>query len=661
METDLQRSAPLYAVRMQAGHSRHSEHSEHSEEGDLMDISAAMGQFYDDNGEIAIPDQLSLSAMCEMLYTMAQMEGGVDDSALITFHDYQASADGEKVAWTRAEVNTRIKAVCVRLQQVTERGDRVAILANNSPEYLFGFMGALYAGTVPVPLYDPTEPGHADHLTAVLESSTPTVVLTNKTSAGHVRRHFSSLPSAERPRVLTVDALPDSLAEEWQNPMMSMMENPELAPNSADPAFLQYTSGSTRTPAGVVLTHRSIVTNVLQVFQAAQLKTPLRLVNWLPFHHDMGIILSSFVLILGIPQDIMAPRDFIQDPGRWIDQLADRGDGFNVYTGVPNFALELSARYADPAKRADLAEVDLSRVEGMFNGAEAVSPQSVDRFCEIFGPAGFRRSTMRPSYGLAEATVFVTTPQTEDRPKLKVFDRERLAEGNAVEVDGSSDKAMPIVSVGEPGPSLFMAVVDPESGTELAESSVGEVWLNGGNIAAGYLNREEETKETFRNSLPADRRLTDGSAVEGAPEDGWLRTGDLATVVDGQLYITGRIKDLVVIAGRNHYPQDIEGTAVDAAAGHLLPGVAAAFAVSGDLLENSSGSEQLIIVAERDPESAASDDDAVAKIRTAVSATHGVQPDDVRIVDQGTIPRSSANKIARRVCAKSYLDGRFDG
>ncbi|MGO1950858.1 MAG: AMP-binding protein, partial [Mycobacteriaceae bacterium] len=194
-----------------------------------MDISDAMGQFYDENGEIVIPDQLSLSAMCEMLYTMAQMEGSTDNP-LITFHDYGDSAEGETVTWTRAETNTRIKAVCVRLQQVTERGDRVAILANNSPEYLFGFMGALYAGTVPVPLYDPTEPGHAAHLTAVLESSTPKVVLTNKTSAGHVRSHFSATPAKERPRILTVDALPDSLAEEWENPMMKMMENPELAP-----------------------------------------------------------------------------------------------------------------------------------------------------------------------------------------------------------------------------------------------------------------------------------------------------------------------------------------------------------------------------------------------------------------------------------------------
>lgn len=627
-----------------------------------MDISAAMQQFYDDKGNISIPDQLTLSGMNEMLFAMAQMQG-IQDSLLFRFHDYSASREGEVVTWTRAQVNTKIKAVSVRLRQVTTPGDRVAVLANNSPEYLIGFIGALYAGTVPVPLYDPTEPGHGAHLTAVLESSTPTVVLTNRHSAAAVRGHFSDRPAGQRPRILTVDALPDSLAEDWVNPMAALMEHPELAPKAGDPAFLQYTSGSTRTPAGVVLTHRSIVTNVLQVFRAGQLQMPMRLVNWLPLHHDMGIILASFCLILGIPQDIMGPRDFIQDPGRWIRQLDEKGtvgeDAVNVYAAVPNFALELAARYADPAEREDLADVDLSHVEGIINGAEAVSLQSVDRFQEVFGPYGFRRTAMRPSYGLAEATVFVTTPQTEDRPRLRVFDREKLSEGTAVEVPADSGTAVPIMSVGEPGPNEYIVIVDPATGTELPSGSVGEVWIHGDNVAAGYLGREEETVETFRNVLPVGSRLNgggEGSAAAGAPEDNWLRTGDLAVTVDGELYITGRIKDLVVIAGRNHYPQDIEATAQEAT-DQILPGVLAAFAATPGEGEDV---EQLIIVAERDPEAdPALDGDAAAAVRAAVTSVHGVSPAEVLIVDRGSVPRSSANKIARRVAAKAWAEGAF--
>ncbi|MGP5082035.1 FadD32-like long-chain-fatty-acid--AMP ligase [Corynebacterium variabile] len=622
-----------------------------------MDVSAAMQQFYDDKGNISIPDQLTLSGMNEMLFALAGMQGTADD-VLFRYHDFSSSREGEVIEWTRAQVNTRIKAVSVRLRQVTTPGDRVAILANNSPEYLIGFVGALYAGTVPVPLYDPTEPGHGAHLTAVLASSTPTVVLTNKNSAADVRRHFSDLPAGERPRILTVDALPDSLAEDWENPMTLFAEHPELAPKAGDPAFLQYTSGSTRAPAGVVLTHRNIVTNVLQVFQAGQLQMPMRLVNWLPLHHDMGIILASFCLILGIPQDIMSPRDFIQDPGRWIRQLSEKGtvgeDAVNVYAAVPNFALELAARYANPAEHEDLADVDLSHVEGVINGAEAVSLQSIDRFQEVFGPYGFVRSAMRPSYGLAEATVFVSTPQTENRPLLRVFDRGELAAGRVVEVGEDTPDALPIVSVGAPGPNESVVIVDPESGRELPAGSVGELWLHGDNVAAGYLDRDEETVETFRNELPEANRLAENSAAAGAPEDNWLRTGDLAAVIDGEIYITGRIKDLVVIAGRNHYPQDIEATAQEAT-GQILRDVLAAFAVDG-----GADVEELIIIAERDPEAdPAGDADAVAAVRSAVTAVHGVRPTEVRIVDQGTIPRSSANKIARRVAAKMWSDGAF--
>ena len=498
-----------------------------------MDVSAAMQQFYDDKGNISIPDQLTLSGMNEMLFALAGMQGTADD-VLFRYHDFSSSREGEVIEWTRAQVNTRIKAVSVRLRQVTTPGDRVAILANNSPEYLIGFVGALYAGTVPVPLYDPTEPGHGAHLTAVLASSTPTVVLTNKNSAADVRRHFSDLPAGERPRILTVDALPDSLAEDWENPMTLFAEHPELAPKAGDPAFLQYTSGSTRAPAGVVLTHRNIVTNVLQVFQAGQLQMPMRLVNWLPLHHDMGIILASFCLILGIPQDIMSPRDFIQDPGRWIRQLSEKGtvgeDAVNVYAAVPNFALELAARYANPAEREDLADVDLSHVEGVINGAEAVSLQSIDRFQDVFGPYGFVRSAMRPSYGLAEATVFVSTPQTENRPLLRVFDREELSAGRIVELpesESDSDKAMAIVSVGAPGPNEAVVVVDPETGKELPLGSVGELWIHGNNVAAGYLDRDEETGQTPAASMtappPASRRTT-GCAPVISPSSSTARS-----------------------------------------------------------------------------------------------------------------------------------------
>ncbi|RAV34336.1 FadD32-like long-chain-fatty-acid--AMP ligase [Corynebacterium heidelbergense] len=618
-----------------------------------MDISAAMGQFYDEKGNIAVPDQLTLSGMCEMLYTMAQMEGTVD-SPLMRYWDYSRSREGELRVYTRQEVNTRIKAVCVRLQQVAEQGERVAILANNSPEYVFAFLGAIYAKMVPVPLYDPAEPGHADHLTAVLGSARPSIVLTNQRSARAVRSFFADRPAGQRPRVILVDALPDSLAEEWVNPMMAMLADPESAPKASDIAFLQYTSGSTRTPAGVILTHRSIVTNVLQIFSCIKLVPPLRLSTWLPLHHDMGIIIAAFVTILGIPFDLMSPRDFIQDPTRWVRQLRRLYDEEHVYAVVPNFALELASRYSNPAEVAELKDLDLSGVEGLINGSEPVTRASVNRFLEVFEPYGFRRDAMRPSYGLAEASLIVTTPQTDSRPVLAWLDREELAQGTARKVEPEAEGGLPLISVGQVCAPQVMAIVDPTTGEELPDGTVGEVWARGDNMAAGYLDREEETQATFHNTLPMDKRLKEGSRAGDAPEDTWLRTGDLAVVVDGETYITGRLKDLIIVAGRNHYPQDLEATA-EAATDQVARGVIAAFAVPGKNVED------LIVVAERDETAdPARDEEAKTAIRAAISKTHGVQPADVRIVSTGGIPRSSAHKIARRVTAKAYTQGKFD-
>ncbi|AHI02344.1 acyl-CoA synthase [Corynebacterium falsenii DSM 44353] len=614
-----------------------------------MDITTAMGQFFNEKGQIAIPDQLTLPGMCEMLFTMAQMEG-TTDSTLIRYWDFSESREGTVHEITRAQVNTRIKAVCVRLQQIAERGDRVAILANNSPEYMYSFIGAMYAGMVPVPLYDPNEPGHTGHLNAVLGSSEPTVVLTNKRSATAVRQHFSGTPTAERPRILTVDALPDALADEWVNPMAAIMADPSLAPSSSAEAFLQYTSGSTRTPAGVVLTHRSIVTNVLQIFKAINLQTPMRLSTWLPLHHDMGVILCTFVIILGLPFDLMSPRDFIQDPARWLKQLSKKDDDENVYTVVPNFALELSVRYADPATTKGLEDLDLSTVDGLICGSEPVHFNSVSKFEEMFGPYGLKRECIRPSYGLAEATLIVSTPQTPDRPLTTWFKRTDLNEGTATVLEPHDPEALPLMSLGEVCPAQHLVIVDPETGKEVEDGTVGEIWSHGDNMAAGYLNREDETEATFRNHLPAANRL-DNSRAEGADEDNWMRTGDLAVILDDHVYITGRLKDLIIVAGRNHYPQDIEATA-DESTEHTAGAVIAAFAVQGEDVEG------LVIVAERDPDSDPSgDDQAIEDIRAAVSQKHGVQPQDVRIVAPGQLPRSTANKIARRVAAKAYLDG----
>lgn len=614
-----------------------------------MDLHAAMGQFFNDKGEIELRPELTLAGMCEFMY-QADLANGGGDRHCLRFWDYSESRDGVAVDFTRTEINTRIKAVAARLQQVAGMGDRVIILANNSPEYVFSFLGAMYAGLVPIPLYDPTEPGHADHLKAVIGDSEPKVVLTNKRSAGSVRKFFAELPGAERPRVIAVDSLPDSVAESWVNPLLTpaakmMMASQRKVPSELT-AFLQYTSGSTRTPAGVVLTNRSIIVNVLQIFTAAKLQAPLRLVSWLPLHHDMGIILAAFVTLLGLDFELMSPRDFIQQPKRWVDQLNRRESDANIYTVIPNFALELAARYGKPAEGESL---DLSAIDGIIVGSEPVTESAVTSFKQVFEAYGLDKSALRPSYGLAEASLLVSMPQTMNRPLINSFDREGLAEGKAVIVEKGAEGAVSLTSVGQVVRPQNMVIVDPETRAELPDGQIGEIWTHGQNTAAGYLDRPEDTKETFRNTL--GERLPENSRAEGAPEDDrWMATGDLGAIVDDELYITGRLKDLIIIAGRNHYPQDIEYT-VEAASDQVRAASVAAFAVDGDDVE------KLILLVERDEEKdSAGDAAAIEAIRAAVTDAHGVVPSDIQIVEAGQITRSSSGKIARRVNKKRYLE-----
>ncbi|MCS4535975.1 FadD32-like long-chain-fatty-acid--AMP ligase [Corynebacterium sp. HS2168-gen11] len=614
-----------------------------------MDLHAVIGQFFNEKGEIVLRPELTLAGMCEVLY-QAEAAAGTTDRTCLKFWDYAAAREGEVRSFTRKEINTRIKAVAARLQQIGTIGDRVVILANNSPEYIFSMLGALYAGMVPIPLYDPNEPGHADHLKAVIGDSEPKVVLTNSTSAAAVRAFFAHLPGSQRPRILAVDALPDSLATSFVNPLQTEAAQQLLATSKISPvemtAFLQYTSGSTRTPAGVVLTNRSILTNVLQIFVATKLKNPLRLVSWLPLHHDMGIILAMFMIILGLDMEFMAPRDFIQQPSRWIQQIRRRSESdVNVYTVVPNFALELAARYGKPN---DDRGIDLSNLDGLIIGSEPVTEKALEAFLGAFGEYNFDPSVIRPSYGLAEASLLVTTPQTDRRPLITHFDRDALAEGKAVVVE-KGQHSVAFASCGQVVRPQFATIVDPETRAELPDGVVGELWCHGDNMAAGYLDRPADTQETFRNTL--GERLAEGSRVVGAPDDDkWMATGDLAVILDGETYITGRLKDLIIIAGRNHYPQDIEFT-VDLASEHVRPAAVAAFAIPGDDVE------KLIILAERDLEATpAGDAQAIEQIRAAVVAEHGVVPADIQILAPDEIARSSAGKIARRVNKKRYLE-----
>ncbi|RVW02161.1 long-chain-fatty-acid--AMP ligase FadD32 [Rhodococcus xishaensis] len=575
--------------------------------------------------------------------------------------DYSRERDGEVHELTWGQFGLRLRAVAARLQQVTQYGDRVAILAPQGLDYVTSFFAAIHAGRIAVPLFDPDEPGHTDRLRAVLGDCEPAAILTATSSAAGVRQFFRSLPASKRPRIIAVDAIPDSVGDTWMRPEVGL----------DDIAYLQYTSGSTRTPAGVEITHRGVATNVLQMVDSLGLTVDSRGVTWLPLYHDMGLLTVILPALGGQYITIMSPRAFVQRPHRWIRELAAISDGAGTYAAAPNFAFEHAAVRGLPKNGEHL---DLSNVIGLINGSEPVTVSSMRKFNDAFAPYGLPKTAIKPSYGMAEATLFVSTTHPDEEAKVVYVDRDQLNAGRMVRVDQDAPGAVAQVACGSVARSQWAAIVDPDSASERPDGYVGEIWLHGDNVGQGYWGREQETAETFHNKLL--ERLPGTTHADGAPHDAnWLRTGDYGVYFEGDLYITGRVKDLVIVDGRNHYPQDLEYSAQEASSA-LRPGFVAAFAVPANQLpaqvfENShsglqfdpdDASEQLVIVAERAPGAGKADPQPIADtVRAAISSRHGVTARDVLLVPAGSIPRTSSGKLARRACKSAYVEGTLRG
>ena len=604
------------------------------------------------NGKIRFPDNTNLVKHVER---WAKVRG---DKLAYRFLDFSTERDGVERDILWSDFSARNRAVGARLQQVTQPGDRIAILCPQNLDYLISFFGALYSGRIAVPLFDPAEPGHVGRLHAVLDDCSPSTILTTTDSAEGVRKFIRARSAKERPRVIAVDAVPTEVAATWQQP--------DAGDSSI--AYLQYTSGSTRAPTGVQITHLNLPTNVLQVLNALEGTEGDRGCMWLPFFHDMGLITALLSSVLGQSFTFMTPAAFVRRPGRWIRELARKpGETGGVFSAAPNFAFEHAAVRGLP--RDDEPPLDLSNVKGILNGSEPVSPASMRKFYEAFAPYGLKETAIKPSYGLAEATLFVSTTPKDEKPTVIHVDRDQLNNGHFVEVAADAPNAVAQVSAGKVGVDEWAVIVDAESASEVSDGQIGEIWLHGNNLGIGYWGKEEQTTETFRNILKS--RISESHA-EGAADDGlWVRTGDYGTYHKGHLYIAGRIKDLVIVDGRNHYPQDLEYTAQESTKA-LRVGYVAAFSVPANQLPEAvfddphvglkfaadDSSEQLVIVGERAAGAHKLDYQPIADdVRAAIAVGHGVTVRDVLLVQAGTIPRTSSGKIGRRACRAAYLDG----
>ena len=567
------------------------------------------------------------------------------DGAAFTFVDFTADSAGRRETVTWSELGRRVDALTGVLMASGVTGERVAVVAPQGIGYVVGFLAALRAGAVAVPLFAPHTPGRDERLASALADSQPTCLLTTADAKPGVTEFCTVRRLAEADRIIAVDCSSfSSGAPETIEAGLPILRSP------ADCAYLQYTSGSTRTPAGVEITHANLVANVRQAVAAFDIhRDRNQVVSWLPLFHDMGLVLAIAIPVLSAAHSVvMDPLAFVQRPARWLHLLAEHK---GAVTAAPNFAFDYCVRRASESLGPGTA---LRDVAVMINGSEPIRPGTLARFQQAFGPSGLIPETMRPSYGLAEATVFVSTSRSGTRPQITSFDQVMLRQGVLRPVTGSPAEGVPeLVACGPPA-GQDVAVVNAMTGCSLPEGEVGEIWVRGPNVARGYWRNPVRSAETFgaRVANPPPDGHADGHA-DGRADGAWLRTGDLGALHDGCLYVTGRIKDLIIIDGTNHYPQDIESTAQES---HTLIRYdhVAAFSMAHD------GEERLVVIAEHsrhvtDPGSAR--EAAERSVREAVQREHGVAVHDFVLAPPGTVPRTTSGKVARDACRRHYLSG----
>ena len=561
------------------------------------------------------------------------------DAAAFTFIDYGQDPNGFAENLTWSQVSQRARIIAEELALCGSPGDRAAILAPQGLEYVVAFLGALQAGFIAVPLSVPQYRIHDDRVSSVLRDSKPVAILTTSAVVSDVNKYACAQDGRPAPSVIEVDLLD----------LDSPRELPRIHQFSSGAAYLQYTSGSTRTPAGVVVSHKNVIANVTQAISdyfGDPAKVPSgTVVSWLPLYHDMGLILGICVpMVAERSAVLLSPMSFLRRPACWIQLLAK---SYRSFSAAPNFAFELAVRRTSDE---DMAGLDLGDVVGIVSGSERIHVASVKRFTERFARFGLSPKALRPSYGLAEATLYVATPEAGLPPKTVRFNYEHLAAGRARPCGTEGSVGTELISYGSPRASS-VRIVNPEQMTENPPGTVGEIWVHGDNVALGYWRKPEQTARTFNAKL-VDR-------APGIPEGPWLRTGDLGVMSDGELFIMGRIKDLLIVDGRNHYPDDIEATIQEITGGRV-----AAISVPDDI------SEQLVAIIEL-KRRGTSAEEAMLKLRSvkrevtsAISKSHSLRVADLVLVSPGSIPITTSGKIRRSACVERYRsDGfkRLDG
>ena len=541
-------------------------------------------------------------SMVDLLRFRAALQG--TDRAYTFLRD--GESESAMLSW--AALDRRSRAVAAHLQGCLSAGARVLLLYPPGLEFVAAFYGCLYAGVVAVPV-PPPQPGRSNRgfsrLLAIARDAEPAAVLTTRDILGRWPRDTARAARGESrrsslpfPSILT-DEIPDELAEAWRDP----------AVDRRTLACVQYTSGSTAEPKGVMVSHGNLLHNLAYAFRLAGSAAASVSVSWLPVTHDMGLIDGVLQpAFSGCPAYLMSPAAFLQRPARWLAAITRYGA---TRSGGPNFAYDLCVRKVGPEERATL---DLSTWHNAYNGAEPIRADTLAAFAAKFAGCGFRPSAFRPCYGLAEATLVVASARWDG--------------------DATSQ-----VSCGRPAFGTRVVIVDLETGRLSPAGLVGEIWVSSPSVALGYWNRPDDTARTFQARTPDD----------AGP---FLRTGDLGFIRHGELVVTGRLKDLLIVRGFKHFPQDLEHTA-ERQHPSVRPGSTAAFAVTSDV-----HGYRILLVAEvdlRKLRGADTADGVIAAIRGAIAESHGVQLHGVVLVAPGAIPKTTSGKLQRFACRQALI------
>ena len=541
------------------------------------------------------------------------------------------SPNEESVSTTYAALDERARSIASNLLDHAQPGDRALMMYSPGLAFIDSFIACLYAGIIAVPAYPPKKNRNAERIVAIAKDCNPRLLLCNRETQNNIVGEFAD--SIDGSKIIVTDEIQTS---------SQRASLPQI--NSRQIAFLQYTSGSTAAPKGVMITHDNIVANEISIQQNFKHDQDSVMVSWLPMFHDMGLIGGILQpLFVGFSSVLMAPNAFLRDPAIWLRAITEfRGTS----AGGPNFAYGHCVRRVSEEQKRSL---NLSTWKTAYNGAEPVRAETIEMFSNAFKEYGFRKAAFFPCYGLAEATLFVSGgPPLIESPVVHL-DAQFIEQNQLVDAGGDTARVQTNVSCVRIGDDLVVQIVDPETHSPCAATSIGEIWISGESIAGGYWQRVDDTEQTFHAKLIGDERS-------------WFRSGDFGFLRCDELYVTGRLKDLIIIRGRNIYPQDIEKL-VEQYFDFIEPNNCAAFSVE------VAGEERLVVVAEGNREmvrwsnegnTAGNGKDllktSIEALRSAIVEQFGVVLSDLVFVRPTTFSRTSSGKVQRRISKMKYLE-----